>query len=169
MVQCFKVNPLRWNMFVHTGAGCTHVKTSKFGTDTMSGFAFLGSWNQIGLISKNHNHIITRLFSTRFLERNSSLQQNPKKLVSWNMLPSLLVVYATCYPPQTLTAKNASSYGQDELIRRCAASAKAAGKAVVVVLNVGSPKAAWRLGWRDDGNGGAVLPFVTPTPKKSIP
>ena len=36
---------------------------------------------------------------------------------------------------------------QDELIRRCAASAKAAGKAVVVVLNVGSPK---ELPWLDD-------------------
>jgi len=30
---------------------------------------------------------------------------------------------------------------QDELVRRCAAAARAAGKAVVVVLNVGSPKA----------------------------
>ena len=32
---------------------------------------------------------------------------------------------------------------QDELARRCAASSRAAGKPLVVVLNVGSPKASW--------------------------
>lgn len=36
---------------------------------------------------------------------------------------------------------------QDELVRRCAAAARAAGKAVVVVLNVGSPK---ELPWLED-------------------
>lgn len=54
-------------------------------------------------------------------------------------------------PGLNVTASRAA--GQDELIRRCAASAKAAGKAVVVVLNVGSPKAP-PVSLGDDGWGG---------------
>ena len=71
-----------------------------------------------------------------------------------------------CLPPfSNVTASHAA--GQDELIRRCAASAKAAGKAVVVVLNVGSPKAP-PVSLGDDGwGGGQKKPPICIPPNKS--
>lgn len=93
------------------------------------------------------------------INKNKLPVESCRYLIGWYMPPA-------CLPPfSNVTASHAA--GQDELIRRCAASAKAAGKAVVVVLNVGSPKAP-PVSLGDDGwGGGQKKPPICIPPNKS--